>query len=273
MPALIKEVTMKNASEDLIGVDKINGRPVKLNKITSDKMEQKIVPIGDIHYGAPNCDLEKLKKTLDYCRKSDSWILLMGDLFECSTRYSVGAGIYEQVHTPQAQLDDLLEIFKPYKDLIIGSHSGNHEFRIMKEVGVDIMKVFCNALGIKYLGYSINHCVKVQEQRYIIYSTHGSSGATLPYTKIKKVMDIARWNTSDLYLYAHTHSVDTKADEYREYDTRNKVMITKKRYFCLTGSFLKYDGSYADMKNYQPEKTGVVKIKLFGGKHDIHITT
>jgi len=212
-------------------------------------------------------------KTLEYCRKSNAWILLMGDLFESATRYSIGAGVYEQTKNPQKQLDELTEIFEPYKDLIIGSHSGNHEFRCLKEVGIDLMKIFCKSLGIRYLGYSINHILMVEKQRYIVFSTHGSSGATLRHTKIKKVLDIANWNDSDLYLYAHTHSIDTKTDEHRSYDSKNKTMVTKKRYFALTGSFLTYDGSYADMKNYQPEKMGVIKAKLFGDIHDIHLST
>jgi hypothetical protein len=270
---IMEVIEMTRDTSDLIGMDKIPGRPVKLNLVSTDEVEKKLVPIGDLHYGAPNCDVEKVKRELEYCRQSNAWILLMGDLFEAATRASVGAGVYEQVRTPQEQLDDLVDIFEPYADLIIGSHIGNHEFRILKDDGVNMMKIFCKMLHIRYLGYSINHVLKVQGQRYVVYSTHGSSGATLRHTKIKKVLDIANWNNADLYLYAHTHSIDTKTDEYRTYDSKNKVMTTKKRYFCLTGSFLTYDGSYADMKNYQPEKTGVVKIKLFGDRHDIHIST
>jgi len=191
---------------------------------------------------------------------------------DASTRYSVGAGVYEQICNPQEQLDFLVEMFRPYADLIIGSHAGNHEFRITKETGINIMRLFCQLVGVRNLEYSINHCLRVGSQRYIVYSTHGSSGATLRHTKIKRVLDIASWNKADLYLYAHVHTLDTKTDEYREYDARNKCMVTKQRSFALTGSFLNYDGSYADMKNYQPERTGCVNVHLNGVKFDIHLT-
>lgn len=262
-----------SATPDLVGMDKLVGRPVKLNTATTTEKDKVLVPIGDLHYGAPNCDIEKVKRTLEFCRKRNAWILLMGDLLEAATRYSVGAGVYEQVANPQEQLEFLVELFEPYKDLIIGSHDGNHCFRITKETGVNIMKVFCKMLGIRYLGYSINHCLRVGSQRYIIYSTHGSSGATLRHTKIKKVLDIAQWNKADAYLYAHVHTLEARFDEYREYDARNKMMVTKTRVFCLTGSFLNYDGSYADMKNYAPEKTGVINLHLNGEKFAMHVTT
>ena len=251
--------------------DRIVGRPVKLNSFKS--AESKIlVPFGDLHYGAINCDIGKAVRTLEFCRRENTWILLMGDLMEAATRYSVGAGVYEQSIAPQKQLEDLVEILEPYKDLIIGSHSGNHEFRITKETGLNVSKIICRCLGVRYLGYAINHILFVGNQRYVVFSTHGASGATLRHTKIKKVLDISSWNKSDLYLYAHTHTLDMKSDEYREYDARNKVMVTKKRYFVLTGAFLNYDDSYAEMKNYQPERVGVANIHLDATKHDIHIS-
>jgi hypothetical protein len=241
--------------------DKIIGRPVKLNKQSCDGSKL-LVPVGDVHYGAINCDVEKFQATLEFCRKADAWVLLMGDLLESATRYSIGAGVYEQSN-PQSQLDDMVEMLEPYQDLIIGSHFGNHEFRIFQSTGM---------LKVRYLGYAMNHVLHVGSERYIVFSTHGSSGATLRHTKIKKVLDISAWNKSDLYLYGHVHSLDTKSDEYREYDARNKVMVTKKRYFVLTGSFLRYDDSYAEMKNYQPERIGVANVHLDGEKHDIHIS-
>ena len=192
-------------------------------------------------------------------------------LLESSSRYSIGAGVYEQ-SDPDSQLFQMVEMLELYKDLIIGSHQGNHEQRIYNACGINVTKVMCKMLGIRYLGYAMNHILHVGSQRYVVFSTHGSSGATLRHTKIKKVLDISAWNKSDLYLYGHVHTLDMKSDEYREYDARNKVMVTKKRYFVLTGSFLKYDDSYAEQKNYQPERIGVANIHLNGERHDMHVS-
>jgi len=55
------------------------GRPVKLNSVSTSETKKLLVPIGDIHYGAPNCDIDKVQRTLDFCRERNAWIILMGD--------------------------------------------------------------------------------------------------------------------------------------------------------------------------------------------------
>ena len=211
--------------------DKIVGRPVKLNK-QSCEGSKLLVPVGDVHYGAINCDVDKFQRTLEFCRKDNAWILLMGDLLESATRYSIGAGVYEQ-KDPQTQLDNMVEMLEPYKDLIIGSHLGNHEFRIYQATGINVMKVMCKMLHLRYLGYAMNHVLHVGSQRYIMFSTHGSSGATLRHTKIKKVLDISAWNKSDLYLYGHVHTLDMKSDERVVASNRKRVLNTSSRVWTL----------------------------------------
>ena len=67
--------------------DRIAGRPVKLNVFKTPEAKKLLVPIGDIHFGAPNCDIDHVRRTLEFCRKANAWILLMGDLLESATRY------------------------------------------------------------------------------------------------------------------------------------------------------------------------------------------
>ena len=252
--------------------DAIVGRPVKLNKWTADTDEKKLIPIGDLHYGSPQSDPQKFIDTLKYCADSNAWILLMGDLLECATRNSVGAGVYEQLQPLDPQLDWITDTLAPYKDIIIGAHHGNHEERAYKESGINPTKRMCRELGIRYLGWGAFHSLNVQGQRYIVFSAHGASGAVLPHTKIKACLDLARGNDADLYLHAHLHTLDTHTSVYRTYDTRNKIIVDRKRYFALTGSFLNYGEGYAEMKCLPPEKTGVIKVKLFGDRHDIHLS-
>ncbi len=245
---------------------------IKLNHIDTRDRSKELVGIGDLHRGASNCDIKQFDEAIDYCKDSGAWILLMGDLGESATRKSVGAGIYEQKLTPQEQLDDIVERLYPVRNQIIGAHLGNHEYRLWKEVGMNFTKIMCDQLKIPYLGYSVNHVIKVGSERYIVFSTHGCSKAAMRHTKLKAVMDIARWNTADLYMYAHLHSLDYNYDIYQEYNSRNKVMDSHKRHYVITGAFLSYADSYAEMKLYQPEQNGFAKIKLFGDEHKIEVT-
>ena len=78
----------------------------------------------------------------------------MGDLLDCGTKTSIGASSYEQNLTPNEQLNYIVDIFKDYAPQIDGVVMGNHEYRILKESGIDVTEQFCRQLGLKYLLYS-----------------------------------------------------------------------------------------------------------------------
>ena len=147
---------------------------------------------------------------------------------------------------------------------------GNHEYGIYRDTGVDLSKMMAKELGCPYLGYSCFTKIRIGKQNYIIYSTHGSSGATLPHTKIKKCLDLSASFNADIYLYGHTHDLDSRLEEFREIDLKNKSVKIRKKMYVLTGHFLNYEGSYGEQKNYRPAKKGAPKIKLYKDRWDFH---
>jgi hypothetical protein len=48
--------------------------------------------------------------------------------------------------------------------------------------------------------------------------------------------------------------------------------MERERHTVLTGSFLKYVGSYAEQKNLPPSKLGTALIYLWGKENKIHIS-
>ena len=247
---------------------KLIGR--ELVNYSFDVDELKLVPLGDVHYGSPTCNWDKFVKTVQYIKDSGSYTILMGDLMEAASSHSVGSGWVEQTTTPQDQLDDLYEILEPIKDRILVLLDGNHEDRIWKHSGIQVSRILAQRLGVPYGGYSCFVKLKVGKSNYIIHAQHGSSGARFAHTKLTAVMRVATYADADVYLYGHTHGLTAQSTLYRNVSLRNKMVYTRKRYFCLTGSFLEYDGSYAQRKDMQPVKTGVVKLKFFGKRWDIH---
>ena len=107
--------------------DKIIGRPVKLNRkvLTPRKDYAEVVFIGDVHYGSPQCNVNKFLDMVKYCVEHKLYVMLMGDLIEMATRYSVGSGVYEQEFPGQSQVEWIIEKLKPLGNLILGSHNGN----------------------------------------------------------------------------------------------------------------------------------------------------
>ena len=235
-----------------------------------------LLPLGDFHIGSPTHDREKLKGYIDWALEHNAQILLMGDIIEMATRYSVGAGVYEQIKNPQEQIEEAITLLEPLakKGLILGALQGNHEFRAAKETGIDVMKMLANdyRVRIPYLGYSIFLHLSINGIVYIVYAAHGASGSTTIQGRVQAVSKWARDVEADLFLHAHLHDLLTWADVKRCVDRTTKAEMEKRRYYAITGSFMKYHGSYAEMKGYSPVKTGAPRIRLSGKKHDIHVS-
>lgn len=194
-------------------------------------------------------------------------------LAECASATSVGAGWVEQNINPQAQLEGLAEVLQPIAGQVLVLLDGNHEWRIWKSSGIMFSKVLARLLGVKYGGYSCFIKLKVQKQNYIIHAQHGSSNAWYPHTKLTAAMRTAQHTDADCYLYAHTHELLSLKVPRRHFDLRSRTVKRDKKYFVLTGSFLDYENSYAQRKNMYPTQTGVAKLKFYGDRWDIHITT
>jgi len=271
---------MKNKDfiEKNIGKDILRGRPIRLNKVTlvprQNKNYAELIFFGDVHLGYPTCNLIKAKKMLDYALEKNIYVLLMGDLIEAGLRDSVGNSVYKQTLNPQEQLETVIELLTPLakKKLIIGLHEGNHENRITKSTGIDITKVMAKILKVPYLGYACWSLLSVNNRNYTLYSTHGSSGSKFKHTKLKAVIDQCAWIDSDILAMGHVHSVASEVIIKQKYNGKRKIIEENKQYVCLTGSYINWDKSYAQMKSYPPTRIGSPKAKLFTDHKDIHFS-
>ena len=233
-----------------------------------------IVPLGDLHKGSPTFNEKKAIETRDYCVKNNIYVIGMGDYIECGTKTSVGDGVYSQTSDPQTQLEWMIEFFRPLSDkgLLLGLHTGNHCLRVRKESGIDVVATMCMILKVPYLGYTCYHHIRVGKQGYTVWSTHGYSSARLPHTKLNAAIKASSHATVDLVLYAHTHGLEATASLNEKIDGRNRTITTNGKHIVLTGSFLEYRGSYAEMLGLPPVKTGVAKIMLRSDRHDVHVS-
>ena len=243
---------------------------------TVQAKEIKLIPLGDIHLGDPSCDAKLLEGTLDYIRNSDNVLVLgMGDYLNCATKNSVSDS-YVSRYNPQEEYDKMLEYLMPIKDKIIGLITGNHEQRIQKESGVNVTKMLAKELGVPYLGWGVFIKLRLvydgNSVNYIIYATHGASSASTPEGKIRAVRKLSESFMADIYLMGHMHDILVETEEKFKVDSRLKTVVRRKNYYVVTGHFLNYHDSYAEMKALKPAKKGVPKIKFFGDRWDIHVT-
>ena len=259
-----------------LGLDK--KQKIRLNIVRlqprKDKDYVEILFFGDVHYGHPQCEEVKAKEMLRYAYDNNMYVILMGDLLEAATRDSIGDSVYQQKLNPQRQMEEILKWLEPLakKGLIIGIHEGNHEYRITNATGVDITKIMAKMLHIPYLGYSCWSLLKAGQQNYSLYSTHGTTSSKFKHTKLKAVMDLTQWIDADIIAMGHVHSIVSEPVIKQSVNLKNKVVGEQKCYVVLTGSYLSWDSSYAQMKNMPITKIGSPKAKLFINKKDIHFS-
>ena len=227
---------------------------------------------GDVHLGSNYCDRTFAKESLDRTMDRGVYIIGMGDLLETATRDSIGAGVYQQDEIVQGQLEEMEEWLKPHKDRIIGLLDGNHEHRLFISSGLNLTKILAKNVGTKYLGAGRLLRIRAGNQTYSVYITHGSSGATLPYTKIKQCLNLQQYIDADCYCMGHVHALDSHSRAVHELDKRTRQVVENEKLFVLSGHYLNYFGSYAHRKGLIPSKKGSPVLKLYTDEKKIRVS-
>lgn len=252
------------------------GRQIRLNRVTltphPGEEYADVLFLGDVHYGSPQFDEPRFLSMLDYCLRNEMYLLLMGDLLETGTKASVGAGVYEQEDNTSGQYDQMCDWLQPLADkgLILGSHIGNHCERIYKDSGFNVMKALCRQLKVKYLGTACWSELKVGSQSYHVYSLHGATGSRFDGTALLAVERISTSFMCDLIAMGHTHKLVTSSVIIQR--IVNNMVKEFKKYLLLTGSFLKYDGGYAQTVGLPLSKLGSPRVRFYATRHDLYIS-
>lgn len=256
--------------------DKIIGRPIRLNRQTLKVRKgddfTEVMFIGDVHYGSPQCDIKRFLANLDYCLKNNVYVFLMGDLIECATRHSVGAGVYEQESTADDQHGQMVEWLQPLADkkLIIGSHAGNHEERTYKESGVNVAKALARELKVPYLGDACWSQFRVGEQTYTIYSLHGRTGSRFDGTALLSLERISTSFFADMVTCGHVHKTINSIVLMQR--VVSGQVIEHKKHLLITGAYVKYDKGYGQTLGLPISKLGSPKVKFYADKHNLLIS-
>lgn len=221
-----------------------------------------LYPLGDVHIGSKECDMELLKNWVDMVKNDPNGrVVIIGDMMNMGLKNSK-SNVYEEVLNPMQQKEVCYEVLKPIKDKIIGGCSGNHEYRGVKEVGSNpLYDVFCR-LGIEntyrenacFIKLTAGKCGK-NPNTYGVVLTHGSS----------KGKD-DRWNYSvdgaDVFITGHTHDGNHKSCGKILMDlTHEKVKSIGYQHIVVT-PFQRY-GGYAMRGKYIPNHLGQFQCIVF----------
>jgi hypothetical protein len=259
--------------------------------LSMELKQAKIVPVADTHYGNPFFSEPHLDRTIEYILVNDDvFAVLVGDLFECITRSSIG-DVYTQVGTPQDQRDWVIRKFTPIKHKILGMTAGNHEARVQREVGLDLSADIAKALNVPYRNEGIALKVSVgsgneshqdRPYTYYLYATHGYGGARTKSAKAVKVERLAQWLHADVYIMAHDHVVNIAPDVYLLPDHRTRKdaetgfdigsFTAHRKMLVKANAFLKW-GGYGERGGFPPVDMARTEILLKAtGKPGISVT-
>ena len=224
--------------------------------LTKKNQTVSIFPISDVHVGTPLFNQEYYEYML---RKFDTTsghkiIYLLGDLMDCATK-RLGQSAYEQVLSPEEQLDYIVKSLKPYKKHIKAAVIGNHEARFRKEFDLDIMSILCDQLGITYTT-EIYDTLLINDKPYVVWGNHGTKTSQQLHLMQGQVQRQTSHIEANLYLYGHAHYLNSWSLVHKDGDTY------KRRHYVLTGHYLNYEGSYAQEKMLKPSLPGFSKISV-----------
>lgn len=236
-----------------------------VHKLPSELPFINIYPIGDVHLGSKECDIDLLKEWINTVKEDPfGYAVIIGDMMNMGLKNSK-SNVYEEVLNPQQQKELCYELLKPIKHKILAGCSGNHEARMVKEVGTNpLYDVFCR-LQIEDV-YRENACfIKVnlgqrkadRQVSYGIVLTHGS-------TTGKDERWIYSVDNCDLFINGHTHNADHKPLGKIRMDLHNECVRTVGFQNVVVVPFQSY-GGYALRGKFLPNHLQQFqKIRLFG---------
>lgn len=211
--------------------------------------------VADVHIGAKEANVAEFRKLLAKIQADpDSYLVLCGDLLNNGIRSaSCPTNIYEEVLTPQGQVDLAAELLAPVADKLLGVVGGNHEARSRKAVDLDpLYAVMCmirkQELYRKNLAFIRANLAKGNtKDHYALLLVHGASnGKRVKFDQgaVEGVDAIVGGHVHEGHAYKNSRLVLTKSNR-----------VVKKTIVSLTAtSWLEY-GGYAASSLYMPKAT------------------
>lgn len=239
-----------------------------------------IVPIADVHLGAPECMEQEFVKFIAEVKDTpDLYLILGGDLVNNGTRSSVGVSVYRDTMPPHQQKREMANILAPVRDRILCAVPGNHEFRATKESDDCPMYDIMAKLDLEHLYRENVAFMKIQlgepekdgnrtngteRPSYCLTVVHGNGGGILTGGAVNRAERFAYViDGMDALILGHTHKPFTTQPSKIKIDPRNnRVTMKPFKVICAT-SWLEY-GGYAAQKMLTPSSFNLQRLTLSG---------
>jgi hypothetical protein len=238
-------------------VEKISKNIARINLIGK---HTQLALLSDLHWDNPKCDRELLKKHLDYCLENQIPVMLNGDTF-CLMQGKWDPRRSKKDIRPEhnkanyldAVIEDAVEWFAPYADILTVVGYGNHETGIIRNVETDPLQRFVDLLNYKcksnvitggYGGWLILNCFPYETSKKT-FSTkikyfHGSGGGgvvTKGALNLTRALELAEG--FDVFTMGHIHENAARNDVREDLKTEGgqfKIQL-KPIHMAITGTY------------------------------------
>lgn len=269
--------------------------PIRLKQ----KQELLLVPIGDVGYGGPDCDVERLKRLIAWCtdRKKEGYLLRFispGDLLKLpspSERAALaaaksGKGLHETTIEDVdalflARCDEFLDLLDPVAKDFVGIVSGHHYYRFSPRspwYSLDTDQYLAKKMCCDWLGKVAHLRLTFPPSgEYLdIIVHHGYGNARTKGAIINKRARVTEGFRADIVLMGHDNRKFAWPDQVLGFNSDGTYGY-RKVYYVATGSFeMGYRigdprGTYVEEAFYSPLDLGVViftiKLERRDGKY------
>jgi predicted phosphodiesterase len=231
-----------------------------VHTITLSRDENRIALLSDIHFDNPKCDRDKLRDHLEYCKRHQISIFINGDFF-CLMMGKWDPRRSKKDIRPEhnvnnyldAVIEEAVEWWSPYADLLTVIGYGNHETAIIKNVETDPLQRFVDLLNYKNKtrvytgGYGGWLVIKFHFNKNTVMSKnikyfHGSGGGgvvTKAAINLTRALEI--YENMDVFLLGHVHENSARNDvrDSLAYNPGKHVYELTQRqiHLAITGSY------------------------------------
>jgi predicted phosphodiesterase len=202
-----------------------------LHQINLGQTESKIALLSDIHWDNPKCDREKLKRHLDYCVEQELPIFINGDFF-CMMQGKYDPRRSKKDVLPEhnkanyidAVIEDAVEWWTPYANLLTVIGYGNHETAIIKNLETDPLQRFVDLLNytnktsVYTGGYGGWLVIKKQLEtntfmtKNLKYMHGAGGGAVVTKGAINLTRALELYENMDVFVMGHIHENASRND-------------------------------------------------------------
>ena len=222
--------------KNLVGEAAYDNRNVTIKNITKDYSNKfdtlQVCFISDLHIGSSDFDIQGLLDTLKYAESQENAVIFFLGDSQNTAIIGSKSDAYQDILGPHQQLDifaNILKIAKGDRELstvlqrlsstgkIVVVHSGNHEERITKAVGINTTEIAANIAGIEdsFAQFYANTELLLRQEaaedgkyRFGIVSHHGTGISNIDGTfRLLKTI-----SNPDMCVIGHTHAFSMKTE-------------------------------------------------------------